>query len=305
MINYRSIIKNRELRLWILKRLTFIPDKYMLKLQYFLQVGRLPNFKNPQRYTEKIQLYKMQYRNEILHTCVDKYAVREYVKSKGLENILVELYDSGNSIKEIDIEKLPNSFVIKTINGGGGNNVVICRDKKKLKIEDVKGQVKTEEFKPFSAGREWAYYNVPAGIVVEQFLENEENPKESINDYKIFCFNGKAKYICVDVDRFSVHKRSFYDIKWNKLDVVASDGIPCDRVINKPKNLNNMIDIAERLSLDFPHVRVDLYNISGKIYFGELTFYPWSGYVQFMPDDFDFELGKMFDLNFEKGKGVK
>ena len=144
-------------------------------------------------------------------------------------------------------------------------------------------------------GREWAYYGLQPGLVVEELLINSQNPAAGMNDYKIFCYNGKPKYIVVDVDRYIGHKRNFYDMEWKNL-CVGSDCPACDREIEKPVGFDRMMEIAAKLSEGFPFVRVDLYNNEGKIYFGELTFYPWSGYVQFEPDSFDFELGEGFEM---------
>ena len=142
---------------------------------------------------------------------------------------------------------------------------------------------------------EWAYGTVETGIVVEKLLVNETNPEAGVNDYKIFCYNGKAKYIIVDVDRYIGHKRNFYDRDWNNLHV-TSDCPASDREIPRPETLDRMLAVAEQLSADFPYVRVDLYSVEGKVYFGELTFYPWSGYVQYTPDEWDYKFGEDFPL---------
>lgn len=296
-MDYKKIIKSREARTKILRLLSFIPDKAMLKLQYRIKMGRKLELKNPKRFTEKLQWYKINYRDPIMHRCVDKYGVREYVESKGLGDILVKLYGHYKTINDVPFSSLPNSFVIKTTHGGGGLNVVVVPDKSKLDTEELKQKLSFSEDKVANngGGREWAYYGLKTGIIVEQLLVNKEEPKAGVNDYKIFCYNGHAKYIIVDVDRYIGHKRNFYDREWNNLHI-TSDCSATDREIEKPDNLEKMLEIAEKLSDNFPFVRVDLYNISGKIYFGELTFYPWSGYVQFEPDSFDFELGKQFVL---------
>lgn len=294
-MNYKKIIKNPTARARILDLLRFIPDKLMLKIQYRIKTGRSLDLKNPRRYTEKLQWYKLNYRNPLMHQCVDKYKVREYVESKGLSNILVGLIGKYNAVDEIDWESLPNQFVIKTTNGGGGLNVVVCSNKTTFDINCAKEKLKCKQVKTRSGGREWAYYGLEPGIVVEELLINNDNPTAGINDYKFFCYNGKPEYIVVDVDRYIGHKRNFYDCEWNNL-YIESDCSSLDRIIKKPKNLDIMLEIASKLSEDFPYVRVDLYNCEGKIYFGEMTFYPWSGYVLFSPDEFDFIFGKDFKL---------
>ena len=232
-----------------------------------------------------------------MHKCVDKYEVRKYVESPGLERILVKLYKKYDSVEEIDWDDLPNQFVLKTTHGGGGLNVLVCENKKDINYKEVQEKLLlgNKPFKSRSGGREWAYYGLKPGIVVEELLINKENPTAGINDYKILCFNGKPSYIIVDIDRYVGHKRNFYDIEWNNL-YITSDCPASNRNIEKPDNLDEMLNIAAKLSKDFPFVRVDLYNVDGKVYFGELTFYPWSGYVQFEPDEFDYLLAKPLHL---------
>ena len=298
MLDYKKIFKSRKTRSKVLKALRFVPDKPMIMVQYKLKTGRKLNLRHPRRFTEKLQWYKLHYRNPLMKECINKYTVRDYIKSKNLESILVPLYAHYKWVEDIEWDKLPNSFVCKTQHGGGGLDVVIVTDKKQTTKEEVvkKLHYSREKLLNTSGGREWAYGGLDTGIVVEELLVNRENPNAGINDYKFFCYDGHAKYIIVDVDRFIGHKRNFYDCDWNNLHVI-SDCPAADREIPKPKNLKEMMDIAEILSADFPYVRVDLYSVDNKVYFGELTFYPWSGYVQFDPDEWDFKFGKDFKLS--------
>lgn len=292
-MDYKKIIKNRKLRIAILDFLAFIPDKMMLKIQYRIKLRRKLDLKGAKRYTERVQWLKLYYREPIMKRCVDKYDVREYIKEKGLEDILVDCYGVYSNPQEIDWDSLPQQFVMKKTNGGGGLNVYICKNKKNINMDEVEPLlfewVKTN--KAHSLGREWAYDGLPSRIVIDQYLENKDKPEAGISDYKFLCFDGKVKYIVLDVDRFTDHKRNIYDSQWNYINITTDHETYGD-TIAKPKKLNEMIQIAERLSEDFPMVRVDLYLVQNKIYFGELTFYPWSGYVQFIPDNFDYELGK-------------
>ena len=297
MDGYKNYIKSAAMRRKILDMLRILPDSLMLKLQYRIKLHRSLNLKTPKRFTEKLQWYKLNYRNPVMHQCVDKFLVRDFVKSKGLENILVPLLGKYNSIQDVNFDELPKSFVLKTTHGGGGLNVVVCSDKSMLNIEELKEKLSfpPHKVKSRTMGREWAYYGLTPGIVAEKLLVNSENPEAGVNDYKIFCYNGKPEYLVVDVDRYIGHKRNFYKADWTRIDA-SSDCPQADRDISKPENFEEMLNIASKLSEDFPFVRVDLYNISGKIYFGELTFYPWSGYVQYTPDDVDFILGEKFVL---------
>ena len=300
MNGYKKIISSQKMRFAILRMLKFVPDKAMIKLQYRIKLKRKLNLKDPKRYTEKIQWYKLYYRNPVMMECVDKYGVRKYIEKKGLGNILNQLYQVVDRPEEINFDQLPDKFVIKTTNGSGTN--ILVKDKKTLNIAETKK--KLNDFLNMAeapAGREWAYGGSSKKIIVEELLEDNSNKDKGISDYKFLCFNGKPVYVVYDKDRFSDHKRNFYDVNWNYVKVDSD--CPCfEDSVKKPENYEKMVEIASVLSRDFPAVRVDLYNIEGKIYFGELTFYPWSGYVQYTPDSFDFELGKYFVLPEKAGR---
>lgn len=260
-----------------------------------MKLGRKLNLKDPKRYTEKLQWYKLYYRDPVMQQCADKYAVRAYVESKGLGHILNKLYAVFHSPEEIVFDSLPNKFVLKLSNGSGTN--LICTDKHALDIEKVR-----QQFRDFyaqsgtSAGREWVYTTDKTPVIIaEELLEDDTQADGSICDYKFLCFNGEPCYAVYDVDRFTNHRRNIYDTDWNDLHV-ASD-CPCGTTdVPRPENLTEMLDIARTLCADFPAVRVDLYSIHNRIFFGELTFFPWSGYVQYTPDAFDFEVGEKFVL---------
>ncbi|MGN0571790.1 MAG: ATP-grasp fold amidoligase family protein [Candidatus Fimenecus sp.] len=288
------------MRFRILQILHFIPDKQMLELQYYIKHKRKLDLQNPQRYTEKLQWYKLYYRDPLMQQCVDKYRVREYVASKGLGAILNELYTVFETPEEITLHALPDKFVMKSSNGSGTN--FLCKDKSLYTDAQVQSMFRDYLAQSSaSVGREWVYSGLKPVIIVEQYLEDPTQHNNDICDYKFLCFNGQPEYVVYDVDRFTDHKRNIYDTNWNDLHV-ASD-CPCsDEVYEKPEGLDKMLEIARILSADFPAVRVDLYSIQGKIYFGELTFFPWSGYVQYTPDSFDFELGEKFILP-EKNNG--
>lgn len=300
MNGYKKIISSQKMRFAILRMLKFVSDKAMIKLQYRIKLKRKLNLKDPKRYTEKIQWYKLYYRNPVMMECVDKYGVRKYIEKKGLGNILNQLYQVVDRPEEINFDQLPDKFVIKTTNGSGTN--ILVKDKKTLNIAETKKKLNDFlNMAEASAGREWAYGGSSKKIIVEELLEDNSNKDKGISDYKFLCFNGKPVYVVYDKDRFSDHKRNFYDVNWNYVKVDSD--CPCfEDSVKKPENYEKMVEIASVLSRDFPAVRVDLYNIEGKIYFGELTFYPWSGYVQYTPDSFDFELGKYFVLPEKAGR---
>ena len=292
MNEYKNIIKSQKIRFLILKILKIIPDKLMLKWQYKIKMGEKLNLKTPKRYTEKIQLYKLNYHNPIMKKCADKYKVREYLEEKGLNELAPKLYGVYEKSEDIEEEKLPNKFVIKTTNGSGTN--IFCKDKNQFQLSDYKDKLnKWLKTDFYNLGREWAYKDAEPKIIVEELLEDKQNKFSGINDYKFLCFNGKVEYIVLDLDRFVEHKRNIYDKNWNYIEV-KTDCNTLGDVVSKPEGLEEMIEIAEKLSKDFPAVRVDLYWVNNRPYFGEMTFYPWTGYVKFDPDEFDFELGKKF-----------
>jgi len=195
-MDYKKIIKNKELRLKVLHSLRFVPDSWMLKLQYRIKMGRKLNLKKPQRWTEKIQWYKIFYRTSLMTQCADKFDVRNYVKEKGLDHILNKLYAVYEDVNQVDFESLPQEFVMKTTNGSGTN--IICKDKSKLNIVKVKQSMhEWMERDNFASGREWSYKGILPKIIVEEFLEDKNNQFNGINDYKFLCFNGKVKYIVV------------------------------------------------------------------------------------------------------------
>lgn len=294
-MNYKKILKNKKLRFKILSLMKFIPDKAMLKIQYRVKNNQKLNLKNPRRYTEKLQWYKLYYRDPLMMKCADKYTVREHVKSKGLEHILNELYEVFEKPEDIDLTNLPDKFVLKLSNGSSTN--LVCKDKTKLDIKKVKQKFKDfEAQRKSTAGREWVYANGKSVIVAEKFLEDLSNQNGEICDYKILCFDGKPEYtICVCGRHTENYHHVVYDAQWNKVDVRIGDS-SAEAVYAKPDNFDEMMNIARILSEDFPAARIDLYSINGKIYFGEITFFPWSGYMKFTPDKFDFEVGEKFVL---------
>ena len=296
MDEYKKILKNKKLRYRILSLLRFVPDKTMLQLQYRVKFGRKLNLKSPQRFTEKVQWYKLNYKNPVMPQCSDKYMVIEYVKDKGLGHILTELHDVFERPEDIRLDSLPDKFVMKLSNGSGTN--LLCKDKSKLVESDVIREFQEFVFKgKANLGREWPYRQAKPRIIVEQLLEDESHINNAVNDYKIFCYDGKPTYIICISDRYSDRcNHLVYDTDWNKIQV-ASEGARLDEDAPKPENLQEMLDVAAKLSEDFPFARIDLYSLGNRIYFGEITFYPWSGYMEFEPEEFDFILGEKFVLN--------
>ena len=286
---------SKKTRRGLYRLLDLLPDKMVVWLQYYASLGRWPNLKNPERFTEKLQWYKLNYRTPLMTQCADKYRIRFYLQDKGYGDYTPELYQVCDSFDEIDFDALPNAFAIKCNNGSGTN--IFVKNKSEMDLEKMAAEACTwKKVKTISAGREWAYENIEPKIVVEELLvSHDDTQKDSLNDYKFLCFNGEPKVVWADVDRHIDHRRNFFDLEWNDLGVV-SDCPNVDQPVPKPYGFEKMLEIARDIAKDFPFVRVDFYSLNQRIYIGELTFYPWSGCVQYTPDSFDFELGSYFTL---------
>lgn len=302
MIDYKKIIKSRQTRLAILRALSFVPDEWMIRLQYRMKTGRRLNLKAPERYSEKLQWYKLYYRNPLMVRCVDKADVREYVSECGLSDILIPLIGVYERVEDIDYDALPDQFVMKNTLGGGGNSVLIVDDKNDLDWEKTKRLLQSwldVDSHRKDAGREWPYYSgKQCRIIVEQYIVSDRDAGGLI-DYKFLCFSGKVKCLYVIGDRTLGNGAglAIYDAAFQRLNYTRGDERLLKREIQKPEGYERMLKIAERLSAPFPHARVDLYHQNGKILFGEITFFDGSGYMTFHSDQFDQVLGESFQLS--------
>ena len=282
-------------QVFFLRCSSLFPRKSVLRWRYRLMTGRFPDLKNPKRFTEKIQWYKLNYHDPVMTQCADKYAVREYVKNKGYGHILNELYSVYDRIKDINFDGLPQQFVMKTTNSSSTN--IFCRDKDKLDVRKTRRLLKHYIAKgKIDIAGEWAYRGIKNRIIVERLRTDPTIEDGSLNDYKFFCFGGKVEFFVVDSSRYTGHHRTFFDRNGNYLDIYSDRPSCKEGAFDLPNNLDEMVQTAEILASDFPFVRVDLYNIAGEIMFGEMTFYPWSGNVCFSPDNFDFQMGEHFIL---------
>lgn len=270
---------------------TVIPDRTFIKSKYKERFGTELNLQQPQSFNEKMQWLKINWRNQIAIIGADKYNVRNFVREKLGEDVLNELYAVYDNVEEIDLNALPDKFVLKVTNAYGGN--VICADKSKVDWDEAFRKLKWYmKYNHYYKTREWAYKNIKPKIVCERFLdENGEPPK----DYKFFCFNGEPKVIQVDSERFIDHKRSFYDIEWNLLDIELNHE-KINEDVKKPNKLETMLKYASVLAEGIPFVRVDFYHVNNKIYFGEMTFYPDNGMGRFKPEEADRVLGSYLKL---------
>lgn len=284
----------RKKLLGVLKKMKFLPSKFYVKVYYEYYMGSKLNLTNPQGFNEKIQWLKVFYKPDILTKLVDKLAVRSYVIEKIGESYLNVLIQVANTSKDIDFKKLPQQFVIKGTHGCNFNLIV----KDKTKVNKIKSKILFKKWlsknQYYRGGLEWAYKNVPPKLIVEKFMIDQDH--DVLLDYKFYCFSGKPTFVQIDIGRGKVHHRYFYDMEWIKQPFVKGDFKMTTDELQKPMNFGKMITIAEKLADNFPFVRVDLYNLSGKIIFGEMTFYPGDGRQPFNPIKYEKEIGKLLQL---------
>lgn len=291
-----SLFKWKVWKNWFLQSpmAVVLPDKVHIEARYALRMGKKLDLENPQTFNEKLQWLKLYDRKPEYTTMVDKYAAKKYVAERIGEEYIIPTLGVWESFDKIDFDSLPDQFVLKTNHGCGG--LVICRDKSKLdKAAAKKKLTRSLKRNYFLLHREWPYKNVKRRIIAEQFIEDDTSC--DLPDYKLLCFNGKVKCSFVCSDRFSdkgLHV-TFFDREWNKMPFERSypaleEGFP------KPLNYEKMVSLAEKLSVDIPFVRVDFYEVKGKVYFGELTFYPGAGLEAFQPKEWDEKLGNWINL---------
>ncbi len=272
----------------------FISDEKFLKKKYKKIFGKEINLQEPKTFNEKLQWLKLNDRNPKYTNLVDKYEVRKYIKDTIGEKYLIHLIGAWDKFDDIDFSKLPNQFVLKCTHDSGG--IIICKDKSQLDLDKVRKKMnKCLRKNYYYHSREWPYKNIEPRIICEEYMVDESGTE--LKDYKIMCFNGKAKclFICLNRDSKKGLNVDFYDMEWNPMPFerhYPSSGT----IIPKPKSFDKMVELAEKLSEDIPFVRVDFYDINGKLYFGELTFYPGAGFEEFTPESYDYKLGSWIEL---------
>lgn len=294
-----------------LEKLSFlIPDKAYLQMQYRLHMGKKLNLENPVTFNEKLQWLKLYNRKPEYTVMVDKVKAKEYVANIIGEEYIIPTLGVWDDPDDIDFDALPNQFVLKC-NHNSGTGMCICRDKSKLDIPKVKAELRKglkENY--FLHGREWPYKNVPRKILAEKFMVDEEMHTQAISrgeiedllDYKFFCFNGEPKYCQVISDRSTDEKIDFYDMDWNRIVglvglVGLSDHIHnSDKDLPCPSSYKEMQAFAKKLSKDIPFSRIDFYEINHQPYFGEITFFPASGFGSFRPDEWNERMGEMIAI---------
>jgi len=289
---------------WRVSRI--ITDKLYLKILYRGYIGKKLNIENPISFNEKLQWLKLYDRNEKYVKMVDKYEAKKYVSELIGEEFIIPTIGIWDKYEDIDFSSLPNRFVLKCTHDSG--SVVICSDKEKFDYKKAKKTINNALRKNFYyPGREWPYKEIKPRIIAEEFLEAKEScdtidnnltdKQLDLADYKLMCFNGKVKCSFVVTERFSNDgfKVTFFDEKWKRMPFERK--YPSSKkMIEKPKQYDLMVRLAEKLSTGIPFVRVDFYEVKGHVFFGELTFFPGSGLENFQPEEWDIRLGEWLQL---------
>lgn len=289
------------------KILSIVCPKFLISLEFYHTFGRKLDWKNPKDINEKINWLKLYSDTSLWTKCADKYEVREYVANCGYPDTLVKLYGKWNRAEDIDWEALPNQFVLKVNNGCG--DTFVCKDKTKVSKAEIIGYFKAILKSHFADNNVEPHYAlIKPCIIAEELLSAESQPIEtkSLIDYKIWCFNGKPYYFFTCYDRIGDSLSvATYDLEWKRHDEKLAD-VPhyhiASKDIPKPQSLDQMLKIAAKLSEGIPQVRVDLYEVDKKIFFGEMTFTSAGGFMNYFTQEFLDELGSYCDLSIAPRK---
>ena len=291
-MDYKKIFKNRELRLKLINLLRFIPTKPYLKMVYRIKAGKKLNLKNPVTFCDKQNWLKVNDIHPEYTQLVDKIGVRDYIKENFGEEYLFPIHGVWEDFDDINFDSLPDKFVLKCNHDSG--SVKVITDKSKINKAELKEFFDTRlKMNSYVFGREYPYKDVKPLIYAEKYMVADG--ESDINDYKFFCFDGKPEIMFIATDRSQDVKFDFFDMEFNHLDIVnihEQSGIE----IQKPKMFEQMKEFAAKLSQGMKFVRIDLYEISGKIYFGEFTFFHGGGFWPMYPEKWEYDLGKLIDI---------
>ena len=276
------------------KVVAFIPSKLWLTWRFKQRLGYRMDWKNPKTFNQKLQWLKVYDRNPEYTKMVDKYEAKKYVAERIGEEYIIPTLGVWDRFDDIDFDSLPDQFVLKCTHDSGG--LVICRDKSTLDKAAAKKKIEYSLAQNYYAtSKEWPYKNVKPRIIAEKYMEDSKTAE--LRDYKFFAFDGKAKAMFIASERYGAEetKFDFYDMEFNHLDL--RNGHPNSNAkIDKPVCFDQMRELAEKLSKGIPQLRVDFYEVDGKIYFGELTFAHWSGMTPFEPQEWDKTFGDWITL---------
>jgi len=277
-----------------IKKMPFEKQLNLIEQTYAERVGHLLDWNNLRTYTEKMQWAKVYDMDPLKSQLSDKYAVRSWVAEKIGEEHLIPLLGCWDRFEDIDFSMLPEQFVLKTNNGCGTN--LIVKNKESLHYKEAKRLFKDWLAMDFAYNNpvEYHYSIIPPKIIAEKYMSTKSG---DLPDYKFLCFHGKPYYCWVDQGRYLKHTCDFFDMEWNHQSWHKYRFSTCETPIPKPENFEEMVVIATKLCEGFSHVRVDLYNVDGKIYFGEMTFTYASGFSRLVPDSADCMLGDLWKVD--------
>lgn len=293
----KRVFTDKKARFSYLAALGFynrMPDEEYLRRLFKLTMGYELDLDNPKTFNEKLQWLKLHDRNPEYTIMVDKVAAKKWAADRIGEEYIIPTLGVWDDPDEIDFDALPDQFVLKC-NHNSGLGMCICKDKSKLDIPKVKRELrKGLRQNYYLTGREWPYKDVPRKILAEKYMVDESGTE--LKDYKVFNFDGEPKIIEVDFDRFVEHKRNLYSTDWQYIEAAIQYPTDPGHKIDEPKALSEMLELAHKLSAGYPHVRTDLYNIDGKILFGELTIFHEAGFGKFTPPELGLQMGQWLKL---------
>jgi len=277
-----------------------LSDKTYIKIMYFLLLRKKLYLKSPKTFNEKLQWLKIYDHNPKYTKMVDKYKAKEYVASIIGEEHIIPTLGVWDSFNDINFDSLPNSFVLKCTHDSGG--LYICKNKETLDTNSARKQINSSLNRNYYwQAREWPYKNVKPRILAEEYMSDnseDQNTEDGLTDYKFFCFNGEPKflYLSKGLENHTTAHISFVTMNWEIAKYERSDYTPFRVLPPKPECFDEMISYCRKLSEGLPFLRVDLYQINGKVFFSELTFTPNSGFVPFRKDEYDYELGTLIKI---------
>lgn len=274
----------------------YVSDKWYLEVLFFQRMGYYLDLKHPKTFNEKLQWLKLYDRNPLYTTLVDKYRVKQWVADKIGEEYVIPTLAVYQSVDEIDLDKLPNQFVLKCNHDSG--SVVICRDKATFDLEAAKIKLqKGLETNYYDCWREWPYKNVKRCIIAEQYLESISTQRDLI-DYKFYCFHSEPHFLYVSQGMENHHtaRINYVNLDWTSAPFHRPDYKEFEQLPSQPQWFNKMIHLCKCLSQNIPFVRVDLYEVDEQIYLSEMTFAPGAGFNQFEPLEWDYKIGDILKL---------
>ncbi len=292
VIDYKRIIKNQQLRLDIINDLRFIPDEIYLKMVFYIKTGQHLNLTRPVTFCDKQNWLKLHEKNPEYTNLVDKLKVGKYVEEKIGRELMFPILGSWDHYHDINFGTLPDAFVLKCNHDSG--SVKVIHDKSRINHEELNSFFESRlRINNFVLGREYPYKDVKPKIFAEKYMTPPGHT--DIEDYKFFCFNGEPVILFVATERSSNCKFDFYDMNFNHLDI-ENIHPQSGKILERPRCFEEMKKIASTLSKGIKFVRIDLYEIEGKVYFGEFTFFHGGGFWPMKPEHWENDLGKLITI---------